>query len=102
MYDIYIYIHICISIFIHIYRYTELFTYINTAYSRKDETRNGQRNAHQNSEWWGDFSQPQVQIKQISQFEFVRDTAEFQSNQNLDSNLYREIPRNLIFSILAG
>jgi len=38
-----------------------------------------------------------------SQFEFVpQDTSEFKSNQNLISTLYREIPRNLIFSILTS
>jgi len=35
----------------------------HTARSREDETRNGQRNANQNPEWWGDFSQPQIQLK---------------------------------------
>jgi len=29
----------------------------STACSREDETRNGQRNANRNPEWWGDFSQ---------------------------------------------
>jgi len=73
-----------------------------TARSREDETRNGQRNANQSPEWWKDFSQLQIQIKQKSQFEFVpRDTAEFKSNQNLNSTLFRDIPRNLIFSILT-
>ena len=42
-------------------------------------------------------------IKTKSQLEFVpRDTEEFKSNQNLNSNLYREIPRNLSFSILTS
>jgi len=27
-----------------------------TALSREDETRNSQRNANRNPEWWGDFS----------------------------------------------
>ena len=44
---------------------------------------------------------PRAQPK--SQFEFVpRDTEEFRSNQNLNSNLYREIPKNLSFSILIS
>jgi len=60
----------------------------DTARSREDETRNGQRNAHRNPEWWGDFSLPQIQFKPKSRFEFVpRDTEEFQSNQKLNSNL---------------
>jgi len=58
----------------------------------QDETRNGQRNANRNPEWWGDFSQLQIQIKQKSQFESVpRDTSKLKSNQNLNSTLYREI-----------
>jgi len=66
-------------------------------------TRNGERNANRNPEWLGDFSQLQIQIKQKSQFEFVPwDTSEFKSNQNLNSTLYRDIPRNLIFSILTS
>ena len=67
------------------------------------ETRNAELNDNRNPEWWGDFSQLQIQIKQESQFELVpRDTSEFKSNQNLNSTLYREIPRNLIFSILTS
>jgi len=53
--------------------------------------------------WWGDFSELQIQIKQKSQFEFVpQETSEFKHNQNLDSTLYREIPRNLIFLIVPS
>ena len=60
----------------------------------ENETRNAELNGNQNPEWWGDFSQLQIQIQQISHFEFVpRDTSEFKSNQNLNSTLYREIPR---------
>jgi len=45
-------------------------------------SRNAQRNGHRNPQWWGDFSQLQIQIKQKSHFEFVpRDTSEFKSNQ---------------------
>jgi len=45
----------------------------------------------------------QIQIKPKSQFEFVpQDNSEFKSNQNLNSTLYREIPKNLIFSILTS
>ena len=74
-----------------------------TARSVEDETRNAELNGNRNPEWWGDFSQLQIQIKQTSHFEFVpRDTSEFKSNQNLNSTLYREIPRNLIFSILTS
>jgi len=66
----------------------------------EDETRNAELNGNRTPDWWGDFSQLQIQIKQKSQFEFVsQDTSEFKSNQNLNSTLYREIPRNLIFSI---
>ena len=74
-----------------------------TACSVEDETQNAELNRNRNPEWWGDFSQLHIQIKQKSQFEFVpRDTSEFKSNQNLNSTLYREIPRNLIFSILTS
>jgi len=31
-----------------------------------------------------------------------QDTSEFKFNQNFNSTLYREIPRNLIFSILTS
>jgi len=66
-----------------------------TARSVEDETRN--------AEWRGDFSQLQIQIIPKSQFEIVpQDTSEFKSNQNLNSTLYREIPRILIFSILTS
>jgi len=69
----------------------------------KDETGNAELNGNRNPEWWGDFIQLQIQIKQKSQCEFVpRDTSEFKSNQNLNLTLYREIPRNLIFSILTS
>ena len=68
----------------------------------EDEIRNAELNGDRNPEWWG-FSQLQIQIKQKSQFEFVpQDTSEFKSNQNLNLSLYREIPRNLIFSILTS
>ena len=61
------------------------------------------RNANRNPEWWGDLSQLQIQIKPKSGFEFVpRDTEELKFNQNLNSNLYRQIPRNLCFSILIS
>ena len=69
----------------------------------EDETRNAELNGNRNPEWWGDFSQLQIQIEQKSQFEFLpQDTSEFKSNQNLNLTLYREIPRNLIFSILTS
>jgi len=74
-----------------------------TARSVEDETRNAELNGNQNLEWWRDFSQLQIQIKQKSQFEFVpQDTSEFKSNQNLNSTLYCEVPRNLVFSILTS
>jgi len=74
-----------------------------TARSVEDETRNAEFNGNRNPEQWGDCSQIQIQIKQKSQFEFVpRDSSECKSNQNLNSGLYREIPRNLIFSILMA
>ena len=69
----------------------------------EDETRNAELNGNRNPEWWGDSSQLQIQIKQKSQFEFVpQNTSEFKSNQNLNSNFYREIPRYVIFSILTS
>jgi len=69
----------------------------------ENETRNAEWNGIPNPEWWGDFSQLQIQIKQKSQFEFVpRDSSEFKSNQNLNSTLHREIQRELIFSILTS
>ena len=69
----------------------------------EDETRNAELNGNRNPEWWGDFSQLQIQIKQKSQFEFVpRNISELKSNQNLNSPLYREIPRDLILSILTS
>ena len=75
----------------------------STARSLEDETREVERNANSKIEILGDFSQLQIQIKQKSQFEFVPcDTSEFKSNQNLNSTLYREIPRNLIYSILTS
>jgi len=56
-----------------------------TARSLEDETRNAERNANRNPEWWGDFSQLQIQIKQLSQFDLVpQDTSEFKSNQKLN------------------
>jgi len=68
----------------------------------EDETRNAELNGNRNPEWWGDFSQLNIQINQKSQFKFVpQDTSKFKSNQNLNSTLYREIPRDLIFSILT-
>jgi len=74
-----------------------------TARSVEDETRNAELNGNRNPELWGDFSQQQIQMKGKSQFEFVpRDSSEFKSNQNLNSTLYREIPRDLIFSILTS
>ena len=80
-----------------------LFSLKGTARSLEDETRNGQRKSNRNPEWWGDLSQEQTQFRQKSRFESVpRDTLEFKSNQNLNSTLYREIPRNLSFSILTG
>jgi len=66
-----------------------------TARSVEDETRNAELYGNRNPEWWGDFSQLSIQIKQKSHFEFVpRDTLEFKSNQNLNLTLYREIPRH--------
>jgi len=52
-----------------------------TARSMEDETRNAELNGNRNPEWWGDFSQLQIQINQKSQFKFVlQDTSEFTSN----------------------
>ena len=74
-----------------------------TARSLEDETRNRGRTTNQNSEWWGDFSQLQIQIQQKSHLEFVpRNTSEIKSNKNFNSTLHREIPRYLIFSILTS
>ena len=70
-----------------------------TARTAEDETRNAEFNGNRNPEWWGDFSHLRIQIQQKSHFESVpRDTSEFESNQNLNSTLCREIPRYLIFS----
>jgi len=75
----------------------------DTARSVEDETRNAELNGNRNPEWRGDFSQLQIQIKPKSQFEFVpQDSSEFKSNPNLNSTLYREIPRDVIFSILTS
>jgi len=64
------------------------------------ETRNAELNGNRNPEWWEYISQLQIQIKQKSHFEFVpQNKPHFRSNQNLNLTLYREIPRNLIFSI---
>jgi len=83
--------------------YYHLQVILCTARFLEDETRNGERNANRNPEWWGHFSQMHLQIKKKFQFEFVpQDTSEFKSNQNLNSTLYREIPKNLIFSILTS
>jgi len=80
-----------------------LFLFPCTTLSVEDETRNAKLNGIRNPEWWGDFMQLQIQIEQKSQFEFVpQDTSEFKSNQNLNWTLHREIPRNLIFSILTS
>ena len=74
-----------------------------TSCSVEDETRNTELDGNRNPEWWGDFIQLQIQIKQKSQFEFVpQDTSEFKSYQNLNSTLYSEIPKSLILLILAS
>jgi len=74
--------------------------FFHTALSFEDEPRKARGNPNRNPEWWGDFSQLQIQIKPKSGFEFVpRDTEEFKFNQTLNSNLYREIQRNLSLSI---
>jgi len=68
----------------------------------EDETRNAEFNGNRSPECWENCGQLQIRITQKSQFEFVpRDTSEFKSNQNLNSTLYREIPRYLIFSMLT-
>ena len=72
------------------------------ARSREDETRNACRNANRNPEWWGYLSQLQFQIKPKSIKCVPRDTEEFKFNQNINSSLYREIPRNLSVSILTS
>jgi len=42
-----------------------------TARSVEDDTRNAELNGNRNPEWWGGFSQLQIQIELKSQFEFV-------------------------------
>jgi len=75
----------------------------STARSVEDETRKAELNGNPNPECCGHFSLLQMQIQQKSHFEFVpRDTSEFKSNPKLNSTLYREIPRYLIFSILTS
>jgi len=67
----------------------------------EDQTRNAELNGNRNPECMGDLSELQIQIKQKSQFEFVpQDTSGFKSNLNLNSTMYCEIPKDLIFSIL--
>jgi len=86
-----------------LYIFGSIVNHQSTARFVEDETRNAELNGNRNPEWWGDFSQLYIQIKQKSQFEFVpRDTSEFKSNQNLNSTLYREIPRYFMFSILTS
>jgi len=81
-----VYIYICIYICIY------------TACSLEDETRNARRNANQNPEWWGDFSQLQIQIKSKFGFELVpRDTEEFKFDKNLKSNLFPDTNQNTRF-----
>jgi len=47
---------------------------------RGDETRNAELNGDRNPEWWGDFSQLHIQIKQKSQVGFVpQDTSDSQN-----------------------
>jgi len=45
-----------------------------TARSREDETRNGERNANRNPEWWGDFGQfvkiEKIKFLGISRYKF--------------------------------
>jgi len=85
-------------VYCHIY-----FAHLGTARSLEDETRNACRNANRNPEWLICFGQLQIQIKPKSGFEFVpQDTEEFKFKENFNSNLYHEIPRNLIFSILTS
>jgi len=53
---------------------------IITARSVEDETRNAELHGNPNPEWWGHFSQVQIQIKRKFQFQFVpQDTSEFKS-----------------------
>jgi len=86
----------CLNSVLHTIQY-------RTARSVEDETRNAEFNGNRNPECWGNFSQLQIQITQKSQFEFVRrDTSEFKSKKKFNSTLYREIPRNSIFSILTS
>ena len=54
---------------VHTYVHKNVHTYVSwvykhTARSLEDETRNGERNANRNPEWWGDFSQL-VKIEKI-------------------------------------
>ena len=52
-----------------------------TARSVEEETRTAGLNGNRNPEWWGDFSQLQIQINQKFQFEFApRDTSEFRDD----------------------
>ena len=43
--------------------------------SLEDETRNGEKNANRNPEWWGDFSQP-VKIEKIKFLGILRHKVE--------------------------
>jgi len=61
----------------------------------QDETGNAELNGNQNPEWWGDFSQLQIQMKQKSQFEFVpRDTSDLTPIHNLLSSHFVFVPRD--------
>jgi len=72
-----------------------------TARFEADETRTAGFNGHRNPEWWRDFSQlqPETQNLNLNLDRKIRYLG-IQSNQNLRSILYREIPTNLIISIL--
>jgi len=62
----------------------------------EDETPNACRNPNRNPEWSEDLSQLQTQNHDLNLY---LDTEEFKFNQNFNLNLYREIRRNLSFSI---
>ena len=67
-----------------------------TAHSREDETRNGQRNADRNPEWWGEFDQL-VKIEKLKFLGISRYRFELRFWLNLNSSVSRGTNSNLFF-----
>jgi len=71
----------------------------STARSRNDETRNGQRNANQNPEWWRDFSQ-QVKIGKVKFLGVSRYKFKLRIWLNLNSSVFRDKNSNSNFGLI--